>query len=48
MRQPSGEMRGVNYDHTILGWRGALALPPRMSDKRGAADGPGHGTCRKA
>ena len=25
MRLPTGEMRGVNYDHTILGWRGAIA-----------------------
>ena len=36
MRQPSGEMRGVNYDHTILGWRGALALLPRMTESRAA------------
>src|SRR5919197_5675797 len=34
MRQPSGEMRGVNYDHTILGWRGALALVPHMNERR--------------
>ena len=34
MKQPNGEMRGVNYDHTILGWRGALALLPRMSERR--------------
>ena len=33
MRQAGGEMRGVNYDHTILGWRGAIALLPRMQDK---------------
>ena len=26
MRKPNGELRGVNYDHTILGWRGAVAL----------------------
>ncbi len=26
MRLPNGEMRGVNYDHTILGWRGAISL----------------------
>ena len=26
MRLPTGEMRGVNYDHTILGWRGAISL----------------------
>ncbi len=25
MRQQNGDMRGVNYDHTILGWRGAIA-----------------------
>ena len=29
MRLPTGEMRGVNYDHTILGWRGAIALMAR-------------------
>ncbi len=34
MRQPNGEMRGVNYDHTILGWRGAIALMSRMTDRR--------------
>src|SRR5207237_8255264 len=34
MRQPAGDIRGVNYDHTILGWRGALALIPRMNDER--------------
>jgi hypothetical protein len=34
MRQPNGEMRGVNYDHTILGWRGAIALMARMKDQR--------------
>ena len=34
MRQPNGEMRGVNYDHTILGWRGAIALMSRMSARR--------------
>jgi len=28
MRLPTGEMRGVNYDHTILGWRGAVSLKP--------------------
>ena len=36
MPQASGEMRGVNYDHTILGWRGALALIQRMNDSRRA------------
>ena len=30
MKQPNGDMRGVNYDHTILGWRGAVALAPRL------------------
>jgi hypothetical protein len=36
MRQPNGDMRGVNYDHTILGWRGAIALLPRMRNARQA------------
>ena len=27
-------MRGVNYDHTILGWRGALRLTPHLSKER--------------
>jgi hypothetical protein len=36
MRQPNGEMRGVNYDHTILGWRGAVALVPHMNERRAA------------
>jgi hypothetical protein len=36
MRQPNGDMRGVNYDHTVLGWRGALTLIPRMNDPRRA------------
>jgi hypothetical protein len=26
MKKADGEMRGVNYDHTVLGWRGALRL----------------------
>src|ERR1700687_1708979 len=34
MRQPNGEMRGVNYDHTILGWRGAIALAPHLPKRR--------------
>lgn len=34
MQQPNGDMRGVNYDHTILGWRGAIALIPRLSERR--------------
>src|SRR5260221_8995263 len=36
MRQPNGEMRGVNYDHTILRWRGAIALMSPMNDRRAA------------
>src|SRR5690348_7171206 len=35
MRLPSGEMRGVNYDHTILGWRGAVALMGELGGQRG-------------
>ena len=35
MRLPSGEMRGVNYDHTILGWRGAISLMRELGDNRG-------------
>jgi len=35
MRLPSGEMRGVNYDHTILGWRGAIALMGELGGARG-------------
>ena len=35
MRLPSGEMRGVNYDHTILGWRGAIALTRELGGRRG-------------
>jgi hypothetical protein len=34
MKNPDGEMRGVNYDHTILGWRGALRLTPHLSGER--------------
>jgi hypothetical protein len=34
MRLPTGEMRGVNYDHTILGWRGAIALMSEMEGTR--------------
>ncbi|MFN8525277.1 MAG: hypothetical protein U0821_19450 [Chloroflexota bacterium] len=30
MKKPDGEIRGVNYDHTILGWRGAIRLMPHM------------------
>ena len=35
MRLPSGELRGVNYDHTILGWRGAISLMRELGDARG-------------
>ena len=35
MRLPNGELRGVNYDHTILGWRGAIALNKEMGGSRG-------------
>jgi len=35
MQLPNGELRGVNYDHTILGWRGAIALMSELGGKRG-------------
>lgn len=35
MRMPTGELRGVNYDHTILGWRGAIYLMNEFSGTRG-------------
>jgi len=35
MRLPNGEMRGVNYDHTILGWRGAISLMGELGGTRG-------------
>lgn len=35
MRLPTGELRGVNYDHTILGWRGAIALMKELGGNRG-------------
>lgn len=34
MRLPTGELRGVNYDHTILGWRGAISLMPELARDR--------------
>ena len=34
MRLPNGEMRGVNYDHTILGWRGAISLMNELGGTR--------------
>ncbi|MFN8526389.1 MAG: hypothetical protein U0821_25090 [Chloroflexota bacterium] len=36
MQKPDGESRGVNYDHTVLGWRGAISLMPHMSTRRAA------------
>jgi len=35
MPLPNGEMRGVNYDHTILGWRGAISLMGELGGSRG-------------
>ena len=35
MQLPTGELRGVNYDHTILGWRGAISLMGELGGKRG-------------
>jgi hypothetical protein len=35
MQLPNGEMRGVNYDHTILGWRGAISLMGELGGSRG-------------
>ena len=35
MRPPNGELRGVNYDHTILGWRGAISLMGEPGGSRG-------------
>ncbi|MBS0642976.1 MAG: hypothetical protein JSS43_24190 [Proteobacteria bacterium] len=35
MRLPNGELRGVNYDHTILGWRGAISLMNELGGTRG-------------
>jgi hypothetical protein len=34
MRLPTGELRGVNYDHTILGWRGAIYLMNELEGTR--------------
>ncbi len=30
MRKPDGSTRGINYDHTILGWRGSVKLAKRL------------------
>ena len=35
MRLPTGELRGVNYDHTVLGWRGAISLMNEIGGQRG-------------
>ena len=53
MRLPTGEMRGVNYDHTILGWRGAIALMRELGGRRGVrppslTEQSGHGWCKAA
>ena len=34
MQLPNGELRGVNYDHTILGWRGAISLMGELEGTR--------------
>jgi hypothetical protein len=34
MVKPNGDMRSVNYDHTVLGWRGAIALMSRFSKRQ--------------
>jgi hypothetical protein len=36
MPDSNGGKRGVNYDHTILGWRSAVNLQPYLSDHRAA------------
>lgn len=32
MIKPNGDVRSVNYDHTILGWRTAIAVAPAMPE----------------
>ena len=32
MPKPDGTMRGVNYDHTVLGWRASLRLMPALPE----------------
>ena len=34
VKRPTGELHYVNYDHTILGWRGAVRLMPHLSKER--------------
>jgi hypothetical protein len=34
MKKPDGDSRGVNYDHTVLGWRGALRLAPHLAKEK--------------
>jgi hypothetical protein len=33
MPKPDGTMRGVNYDHTVLGWRASLRMMPALPGK---------------
>jgi hypothetical protein len=33
MQKPDGSIRGVNYDHTILGWRSSLKIAQRMGGR---------------
>ncbi|MFN8557730.1 MAG: hypothetical protein U0531_10415 [Dehalococcoidia bacterium] len=35
MPLPNGSWRGVNYDHTILGWRASLRLMPHLAEPAG-------------
>ena len=32
MTKPDGTTRGVNYDHTVLGWRASLRLMPALPE----------------
>lgn len=32
--KPDGTQRGVNYDHTVLGWRASLRTMPVLDDRR--------------
>ena len=34
VKKPTGELHYVNYDHTILGWRGAVRLMSHLSKER--------------
>ncbi len=35
MQLPDGRMRGVNFDHTILGWRASMKLAERLGEQAG-------------